>query len=195
VLLDPRFTTNSEAFFCDDFSIDDLFKKKHAILVNGSKAMDMPLQRWKNASGDVVSTIRGYFIDRNRDGIPDPDSTFPDLNGTGTSNYRNYIANDGMVLRNLPGTLLETQMKPLYMQNFGAPGDHYISDIGAGRSDPAFEGYSFLDPVPLTTEGLPVLGVTPLSLCAFFGGLDTRLVSSTGCTNFVKSLSYALPAP
>lgn len=191
VLLDPRFSNNQEARFCDDFTMAELFAEKGAILVNGSKTMDAPLHRWSIPGGDVVSTIRGYFIDRDGDGNPDPDSTLP------FPGYTDYLGTEGMLLRNLPGTLSPDQMKPLYMQNL-AGGDRYLSDTGTGKSDPSFEGYSFLEQDTRTNLDRPVPGLLPFSECAWNPlDHDTRLTETSGasgCTT-VKSLSFALPAP
>jgi hypothetical protein len=198
VLPDPRFRNPSgdeehpKGRFCDDWTLPELFAHG-ARIVNGSKAMDMRLQRWRNPSTrDEVATLRGYFIDRDHDGRPDPDSTLPFPDASNHSGYTEYLGTGGLLLRNLPGTLLESQMQPLAMRNVSSAGDHFL-DTTVSRADPDFEGYSFRDQVPLTTEGLPVLGVQPLSLCAGTAGFDTRQVAPAACSG--KSLFFALPSP
>jgi hypothetical protein len=194
-LVDPRFHYDPEhAFFCDDYSISQLITLKHALIVNGSETMDFVMHRWKNPdTGDVVSTGRGFFIDRNpRDGAPDTDSTLP-FAGMGPGNYRVYQGSEGMLLRHLPGSLDEQDMRPLAMQTSG--NDRYLGDAVGGKADPNFEGYSFLSQNTTTVpEGLPVNNLQPFSRCTTAAGRDTRLVAAKSC-NAGVDLSYALPSP
>lgn len=184
-LPDPRYQSSAEAKFCDQWTIPQLFAAG-AILVNGSKMMDAPLHRWRNSLGDDLTTIRGYFIDRNGDGIADPESTLP------LNDYFMHVGVEGMLLRNLPGTLSETQMRPLYLQNMTG-GDRHLSDVGGGRADPAFEGYTFKNLTTLTTNGATIVG-TALQLCKVGSDHDTML-GACGATATVRGLGYALPAP
>jgi hypothetical protein len=192
-LPDPRFNYDKDnggkpAKFCDDWTIQQLFAAG-AVLVNGSKMMDAPLHRWRNTRADDVTTIRGYFIDRNRDGVADYPASTPPFPG-----YEQHVAVEGMLLRNLTGTLDEaTQMRPLYMQGSGT-GDLHLDDVGAGRTDPNFEGYSFLASPTATSDGGTISTLAPLSLCQRLGDLDTERGPALGCT-LVKGLSYALPPP
>ena len=195
-LVDPRYHAydpEHNVFFCDDYSIVELITLKNARLVNGSGTMDFVMHRWKNPNtGDVVSTGRGFFIDRNRDGTPDSDSTLP-FAGMGPGNYRVYQGSEGMLLRNLPGSLDVSQMRPLAMQTSG--NDRFLGDAVGGKADPNFEGYSFLSQNTTTVdEGLPVKGLLPFSRCTTAAGKDTRLVAANACNGGVD-LSYALPSP
>jgi len=183
VLPDPRFDRSAEAFFCDDLPAIQLWQKG-AVLVNGSKMMDAPLQHWRNPStGDDVATIRGFYIDR--DGAPGPDreSTLP------FTDYSVYLGNDGMLLRNLPGTIDPAMMVPLYMQAVG--NDRYISaKVPPVAAQPAtFEGYSF-------SSATMAKSLTPLYLCTPSTGVDlnTTVGPVVGCSS-VTSLRYAMPAP
>ena len=182
VLPDPRFTNHPEVFFCDDFPATELWKKG-AVLVNGSKMMDAPLQHWRNPStGDDVSTIRGFYIDRDGISGADADSTFP------FTDYTVYLGNDGMLLRNLPGTLVTAQMYPLYMQTLGD--DRFLSGTVPPAADlkATFEGYSFLSPTTIKN-------LLPLSLCTPSGGdRNTTVGPAIGCTTVVD-LKYAMRAP
>ena len=182
VLPDPRFVYSTEAFFCDDLPATELWKKG-AVLVNGSKMMDAPLQHWRNPkTGDDVSTIRGFFINRDGKVGADSDSTFP------FTDYTVYLGTDGMLLRNLPGTLDETtQMYPLYMQTVGD--DRFVSDtVPPVDPDLAFEGYSFQSATTVPT-------LTPLNLCTGSGGDRNTTVGSVTACSSVTDLMYALPAP
>ena len=184
---DPRFSDDKTVTFCDDWTIEELFDKG-ALLVNGSKVMDAPLHRWRNAYGDEVSTIRGYFVDRNRDGTPDNEWAPP------FPGYNVHVGVDGMLLRNLPGTLDVSQMRPLYSRIAATTGDRYLDDGGGGPTDPSFEGYSFVSSPTVGTDGVTVGGLAPLSLCHRGGDRDTVWGSLLGCT-LIKGLSYALQAP
>lgn len=184
VLPDPRLPHTPEAFFCDEYPAIEL-RLKGALLVNGSKMMDAPLQRWRNKSTlDVVTTIRGFYLDRDGTPGPDSDTTFP------FPGYEEYLGTDGMILRNLPGTLDETMMLPLYTQTVG--NDRFPSATRPPAAEEAkrFEGYAFLGSASAVVKGL-----TPLKLCTLPSGDRLTTIGSTaGCTS-VTSLEYALPAP
>jgi hypothetical protein len=184
VLPDPRMPHTPEAFFCDDLPATDLWKEG-AVLVNGSPMMDAPLQHWRNLStGDDVMTIRGFYLDRDGTPGPDSDTTYP------FDGYTEYIGTDGMVLRNLPGTLDETMMLPLYMQTSGD--DRFLSATKppAAEAAASFEGYAFLGSTSTVVKGL-----TALKLCTPPNGdLVTTIGPTAACTS-VTSLEYALRAP
>ena len=194
-LVDPRYHAHDpehNVAFCEDYSISQLITLKHARLVNGSFANDIAVYRWKNPkTGDVVSTVQGFFIDRNRDGAPDADATLP-FAGMGPGSYGMFLGGEGMLLRHLPGSLAEQDMRPLAMQTSG--NDRYMGDAVSGTADPNFEGYSFWSQNTTTSEGLPVNGLLPFSRCTAAAGKDTRLVDAKSC-NAGVSLSYALPSP
>jgi hypothetical protein len=197
-LEDPREVVRSDehpdVFFCDGNSVTQLFNLG-AVLINGSMMMDAPIGRWETSGGEKVSTIRGVWVDANKDGFADPETVFPLIEGGASSSYTTFDRYDGMLLRNLTGTLTEDQMVPLYMQNFGAIGDHYMSSTGPGRSDPSFEGYSFVLPDTEDNEGEHILG-DPFNQCKWANSdndnhLDTR---SIRCSQ-VTPLGFAFPAP
>jgi hypothetical protein len=200
VIEDPRSvpSDHDSVFFCDEFPISYLFSHG-AILVNGSELMDAPLGRWSNGT-DVVSTIRGFVVDVDGDGQPDRNgsgSVLPFADAQGHSDYQTYLGSDGMLLRNLPGILDESQMTLLYVQNLNASGDRFLSDTGPGRSDPSFEGYSLKQQVTTDSEG-NTISATAFNACKWpSSDMDTRLVgtgSSVNCA-FDRSLGYAFQAP
>lgn len=191
-LLDPRYTRNSEAKFCDDYTIAQLLAQPNVVLVNGSKMMDAGLHRWrKPGTNDYVTTIRGFFIDRNGDGAPDSDAT-PPFPGQG---YSEYVGMEGLILRNLPGSLAVSQMAPVYQTGTA---DRYLSAVGGGRSDPDFEGYAFRAQTTLTNTPVPepIVG-QPFRLCQrISGNLDNQIGMGVafGCSS-PQPLGFALPRP
>jgi hypothetical protein len=194
-LHDPRYSTHDDAQFCDQWSIAQLLTQPDVVLVNGSKMMDAALHTWSNGT-DVVTTIRGYFIDRNDNGIPDSSSSDPLLRSIPPfPGYTTHVGIEGMVLRNLPGVLLESHMHRLYMQNLTTGGDRHLSDAGGGREDPSFEGYSFENRPTLTTQGISIDDLEELNLCKPADDHDVVVgPPPAGCTN-PQSLHFALPAP
>jgi hypothetical protein len=196
---DPRYSNDPEAKFCEEWTIHELFMAG-AWFVNGSKDMDMPLLRWRNGAGDEVLTVHGYFVDRNHDNYPDPGV---DLNGDGISDtgsvppfpgYDRYVGTEGMLLRNLPGTLLESQMHSIYARDAGtaANPDRYLDDIGGGRTDPGFQGYSFLSSPTVNSIGETISSLYMLRRCQQAGGMNNAV--GVAC-NLQKDLYYVLPEP
>lgn len=116
----------------------------------------------------------------------------------GNSIYTRYVGLDGMLLRNLPGSLSDDQMLPLFRQ--GTTGsDRYVTDVpGLDRNDPSFEGYAFADQVTITSEGFPVPDLAQYHECTWNANDHDNRRDGTGasanCAN-VKSLGFALPAP
>ncbi|HSK03069.1 MAG TPA: ADYC domain-containing protein [Kofleriaceae bacterium] len=189
-LPDPRWSDDKDVKFCDDWTIEQLFDEG-AILVNGSKVMDAPLHRWRNALGDEVATIRGFYVDRDHDGMLDD----PTVNAPFTD-YHFYLGIEGMLLRNLPGTLDVSQMRALYSMQHPVTGDRYLDDTGTGRKDPRFEGYSFLNRPTIGSDGTLVVNLEPLTLCERGGDWDVERGSVAGCSpGTIKGLSFALPPP
>lgn len=182
VLADPRTSQGDNAKFCDDMTIDEIHSRG-ALIVNGSKMMDAPLGRWRNpATGDIVQTIRGFYVDRDGTPGPDPASTIP------FPGYTDYLGADSMILRNLPGTLTPADMYKLYMQESPTTHDRVVAhDPVVDHVVGDFEGYAFKDP-------LTVSGLTPLRLCAKGTDFRATIGTPTGCT-FVTGLKYALPPP
>jgi hypothetical protein len=183
VLPDPRFSDDRSAKFCDDMTMAEI-AGLGAYIVNGSKMMDAPLGTWRNPStGDVVQTIRGFYIDRDGMSGPDASSTLP------FTGYTQFLGNQGMILRNLTGTLDEaTDMYKLYMQVNPATNDRVVAhDPVPDHVMGEFEGYTFQ-----SSSRFPNL--TALKLCS--SGTDYRTLTGTlsGCS-FVSSLKYAMEMP
>jgi hypothetical protein len=205
VFEDPRFRRSDDTvYFCDDFTLADLFAKG-AVLVVGSKMMDARIVRWAKSDGsDAVSTIRGFVIDADEDGVPDANSYFPFPDANHHSEYTSYVGPDGLLLRNLPDSVDPADTTMLYMQNLLNSGDHYISDRPGllGRTGPAFEGYVFSRVDPQTDENHPIDGLRRFTECTRSASghddHDTHLNDpahpSTDCTN-LRDLGYAFPSP
>jgi hypothetical protein len=197
VMKDPREVPSDghEVFFCDDMSVSDLFSLG-AVLLNGSPQMDAPITRWANSAGERVSTTRAVWVDADKNHTADAATMYPFADANGNSEYTTFLGTDGMLLRNLTGTLDEaTDMTLLYMQNFGGPGDHFISDTGAGRRDPSFEGYSFKLQTTIDSEEETIAG-TGFHQCQWpTGDNDTHLDGSSSNCVQGRSLGFALPAP
>jgi hypothetical protein len=187
-LPDPRFSDDKRARFCDDLTMAEI-QSLGAILVNASKMMDAPLHRWKNpATGDIVSTIRGFLIDR--DGTPGADAgsklPFP--------GYSLYLGGAGMVLRNLPGTLEPSDVYPLYMQLDPATLDRVVArDPVADHVVGELEGYTFRS---ATAHEAEFPDLIPLKVWECASGADYRTATGAppGCV-LEGSLGYAMPAP
>lgn len=181
-LPDPRFTNGDRAKFCDDMTLADM-QARGAKVFNASKMMDAPLQRWRNpASGDIVTTIRGYLLDR--DGLPgaDPDSTFP------FPGYTQYGGTDSMILRNLPGTLSPSDMHEMRLQAHPMTGDLVVASAAVpDHVAIEFEGYAFRTP-----GAMPHLKA--LDVCKVGWDHRTTVAPPLGCS-VVGRQGYALPAP
>lgn len=182
VLEDPRFSSDPEAVFCDDLSYSDL-RARGGVIVSGTMLMDAQLWRWRSSSpsGDhAFTTIRGYHVNI---GGNTSQSTPP-------PGYTEFVARDGVIMRNLTGTLdANKDMIALYVYSDGK--DQVLSDA-FGTGLPAtytrgeFEGYSFRAP-----DRVPNL--TPLKLCVDAQGQYDVTIGS--CASVVATLGYALPAP
>jgi hypothetical protein len=179
-LKDPR--TDPEGLFCDDLSYHRM-KELGALIINGSKMMDAPIHRWSNGT-DVVTTMRGFYVNY----FGDESNSTPPFPG-----YTRYLGGDGMILRNLPGTLDElTDMVPLYVQHTPSNSERVVSDgatlpnhiYNPARTGPDFEGYAFKSPTR-------VPGLRPLNVCPSTGGFDTTI----GSCPSVAGAMYALPPP
>jgi len=193
-LPDPRSREHVSAQFCDDWTMAQLFTDKKAVLVNGSKRMDMSLHRWQHATTkDEVLTTRGYYIDRVPPLGADPESVAP---------FAGYVhvGIEGMVLRNLPGSLPDSVMRPIYMQNL-AGGDRYLSDVDPGPGQPdAFEGYAFVYQNTTTSSGAVIQNLPAFGRCTRASNApnveDNGILGvTTGCAPTGNSLGFALPPP
>ena len=128
-LPDPRITAGAK--YCEDMSNDELLLA-NALLANASKTQDMYLHRWKNpATSDVVSTVRGFYSDG-----PDRVIPFP--------GYTEYLGSDGILLRNLPGSLEPSDVIEVF--STGALDRVLLPDATLTRADPSFEGYLLAQP-------------------------------------------------
>jgi hypothetical protein len=186
-LPDPRFDPDPEVKFCEEMTYADL-QAEGALIINGSMVMDAPLHRWKNlATNDVVTTMRGFYS-----GLPG-ESIEPFVG------YDEYLGADGMIMRNLTGTLdAKTDMIELYLQHEKNTGDLTVSDgvalpahtftpnAASGVRSADFEGYAFKDPKRI--GNLTTLRVCPV-------GTDYNTTIGSGCTSSLAQPMYALPAP
>ncbi len=182
VLEDPRISTDPEAKFCDEMDYTDL-RAAGAVIVSGTKLMDAPLIRWRNlaTNGDRnFTTIRGYYVNiagNTSESTPPP-------------GYTQFVARDGMLLRNLTGTLdADADMIALYVYSSGT--DQVLADengtgLPATYTKGEFEGYSFKDP-----NRVPNLRA--LKLCKDAQGQYDVTIGT--CASAVASLGYALPPP
>ena len=199
VLDDPRFIALSDhARFCDDFGVNELFNDHHVQVIVESKVMDIPLGRWatsKASNAEHISTISGVWIDAGGGTTDTKHTVPPPYPGTGgTPKYTIFEGNDGMVLRNLPGTLTPDKMTPLSMQ-IELNDDHHLV-VGTDSSDPNFEGYGMPTPQVQDTEGEFFSG-QQLDQCSWLGGdRDTHYGTAplSGCAPG-PILGFAFEAP
>lgn len=181
LLPDPRYDDDEDARYCEDIPAWELHEEG-VLLINGSKRMDAPLVPWVDGSGNVVSTIRG-FVDRRGGVITSITPPFP--------GYNTPNAPDGMILRNLPGTLdPDIDMIPLYLHHSADGKRHVLSDgnpIAGFQYDPEvdFEGYAFKD-----EQRVPDL--QRLYVCPTASGYRTTL---TPCTSSITGPMYVMRAP
>lgn len=183
-LPDPRFDPNPEGKFCEEYTNQD-FIDEGVLIINGSKMMDGPLGKWRNPSNnDVVSTLRGFHSKVNGDTSK---SIFP------FPGYTDYLGTDGMILRNLTGTLDENvDMVKLYIQHDKNSDRLVLSDgvdllnhtHNQDRTQSGdFEGYAFKNTLP---------NLRTLKVCRT--GVDYT-TTTNGCANPLTAPMYALPAP
>jgi ADYC domain len=103
---DPRIE-GSGAKFCEDWTTTD-FINAHALVVNGSRTMDMRIFQWARGTTtavDRLATVRGYYVED----APRRVAPFGIYNATdGVS--------DGLLLRNLPGSIPASTVNRLYVQ-------------------------------------------------------------------------------
>jgi hypothetical protein len=72
------------------------------ILLNASKTQDRKIYLWRNpTTGDTVSTIRGFWREDHGDPIP-------------FQGYTEYVAEDGILLRNPPYSLTYADVTPVF---------------------------------------------------------------------------------
>jgi hypothetical protein len=182
--------------FCEDYTFTDLFNKG-ALIINGSMLMDAPTDKWKDpATQDVVTTMRGFYSNVNGDKSASI-APFP--------TYTQYVGPDGMILRNLTGTLDEATMIPLFTQrettattttgtprlvlsdDVNLPGYTHVP-IKDDLRGPDFEGYAF--PPSSTVNGLKLLKV-----CAQGGDYNTTIAPAACPGGSLAQQMYALPYP
>lgn len=196
VLPDPRSTLG--AHFCEDMPLTEL-PSQGAILVNASRMMDVPLQRWQNpVTGDIAETIMGYHVDANKDSVPEYERIpFP--------GYTKYLGLDSVVLRNLPRTLDLSKMVKLYNQYDSTTGDRVVATeaLLPGHTLGDREGYAYPTSASVPTPGSnQLVPLVPLWLCR--NGWDYRatITPPAGCTIVTPPgaaagapLGYVLPPP
>lgn len=203
VLLDPRVNASTggdgDAMFCDDMDVATLLSQPRVKLVVASKTMDMPLGRWATRRGpgaEHVSTVFGVWLDADLDGSADRGTVYPPfLDAQGNTKYKVFEGYDGMLLRNLPGTLtsLSTPLTALSMRTEASGDQHLV--VGAA-ADPTFEGYALPSRSLVDSEYDAVTG-TSFYQCSWSAiDQDTHLGNAalSGCSNG-SVLGYAFPAP
>lgn len=128
-LPDPRITQGAK--FCEDMSDDEL-EIANVWLANASQAFDMYLHRWRHpGTQDVVATVRGFYSAGS-----DLVTPFPD--------YTEYIGSDGIILRNLPGSIDRSEVIEVF--STGTSDRVLLPNAALTRADPSFEGYLLTTP-------------------------------------------------
>ncbi len=134
-LPDPRVSDDARAVYCDDLTVNQL-AGMGARFVNGSLPMDLALRRWRHSNGNLVTTVAGY-IDEATTIVP-------------FRNYTTYVGDDGILLRNLPGSLSASDVIEVFEQESSVTGDRVtapLSPMGTGVTKDhvigAREGYLF----------------------------------------------------
>jgi hypothetical protein len=127
VLQDPRTTIDPDVKYCEQMTNDEL-EDSGTLLVNASRTQDMYLHRWRHiVTKDVVSTVRGYYSQRPNE-LTEP---FP--------GYTEYLGSDGIILRNLPGTLGAGDVVEVF--STGTTDLALLPNASLTRKDWSFEGY------------------------------------------------------
>ncbi len=139
--------------FCDDLTFDEM-RARGALVFNASKKMDMYLNRWQNpATGQLIASVRSFEIVNSRRVPPFP-------------GYTVLLGTDGIILRNLTGTITLADVTPMYVQHNPRTGDYVVATQAPVTpehviEDPVrdFEGYTLNFTGPdLTPLGLFRLG-------------------------------------
>jgi hypothetical protein len=179
-LPDPRNVDNIP--FCNQLTIQQMVDRG-ALLFNASQRMDMYLNRWRNPStGDLVSTIRGYYNhDSSRSEPPFP-------------GYTQFLGPDAVLLRNLTGALDDGDVTPMFVQHNPVTGDYVIATstpVTPGHVIGDFEGYTLNTPAPsLVLLGLFSSGTDYVSSV---GGPGTLGYTPVGPLHYIMSSDSALP--
>lgn len=158
-LLDPRLTDS--VAYCDDLTYQAM-ASSGALLFNASKRMDMYLNRWLNpATKDLLTTLRGVYNHTTERQLP----PFAGYEFQGT---------DGVMLRNLTGTLTPADVTPMFLQHNLKTDDRVVA-----TATPVAPGYVIEDPVrdfEGYTLNAPAPDLIPFALYV----KDGEYVSSTG---------------
>jgi hypothetical protein len=103
-----------EVAFCEDLTFDQM-RARGGLVFNASKKMDMYLNRWRNpANGQLIASVRGFeIVDFRR--VP----PFP--------GYTEFLGSDGIILRNLTGTITMADVTPMYVQHNPRTGDYVVA--------------------------------------------------------------------
>jgi hypothetical protein len=181
-LPDPRYDNHPEVKYCEEYTFGDL-RAMGALLIQGSQAMDMTFERWKNpVTLDVVTTIRGFH------------STLAGESVEPFSGYSEYLGTEGMVLRNLTGTLdADVDMIKLYTQHDSVSTRLAVSDDAqlpgyTYVKEPDFEAYAFRDPTR-------VANLSAIKVC-FDGTHYITTTSKNACpAGTIAAPMYAMAAP
>ena len=194
-LIDPRL--DPSARLCDEFTYQELIDEG-ALIINASKTMDAPLLRWRkpsapNSPADTLTTIRGFYIPSSPITIaqylyPNGELPTPDERSIipfASLGYTQFQGPEGLILRNLPGTLNEADMIKLYVWEqkpaSSISGDRTVASEAAAAaqgftSKLDFEGYAF------KISGQVNAPLQPLGLCKPGGNHDIDLSPTVGCS-------------
>ncbi|TMQ17341.1 MAG: hypothetical protein E6J91_10275 [Deltaproteobacteria bacterium] len=129
---DPRVDPNAR--FCEDAHLDLNSRN----LKNGSKTMDLALRRWSSPSGDTLTTVHGYVVDKSAA----PRKTVPPVGFDAPP-----LSNEGYLLRNLTGVFASCNcVIRAFRQRNAMTGDSVLGPDGmlSGYSydkDADFEGW------------------------------------------------------
>lgn len=195
-LADPRLDPNAKT--CEEYTFADL-RAAGALIVNASKMMDTTLQAWERpASGgkpaDVMTSMRGFYSPSSLITVANyqnPAFTFPAPHARTVYPWPDYVKFTGarsMVLRNLPGTLEEEDMIPLFLWERDA--DRFVGSEGVANtlgftSNLGFEAHAFSSATQINA------GLFQLYVCPGPKGFDLAGSSGPGCL----PSGFAMPLP
>jgi len=202
-LPDPRTVEgrNAGGKFCDELTYDRI-REKGALLINGSKVMDAPMQSWRSpwSPADQVLSMRGYLASEDPSLIeivspvflpiaPPPPAPQPPANSYTAAT----LGADHMILRNLPSSLPESSMVKLYRWYEPGTRDRVVLDAappvpgGMTYSSEDFEGWAFKDRIAPT--------MSELRRCGAAGSYTTTIGTCPGGGAGVPLGYYVLPPP
>lgn len=107
------------AAFCDDLTFTQL-ENRDALLYSASQVMDILAYPWRNANGEMLTSVDGYV-----EGTVAHSRPFPDK-----ENYSLASPTPSFILlRNLPGSVALSEVTPLYKQHNPSTGDRVVAPL------------------------------------------------------------------